>query len=248
MQPNFAEGCGTQGSEQRHRHLRSFIAELAKTASRPLCVVEVGSYTGQSALVWREAISKYAPKHLGVVFCVDPWLPYASLEDISSSNTIYREMNDTLASGRAYKLFLENTDNRRSLGVPIVPMRMSFAHAATILDGAHFDLIYIDGSHYYQDVKTDIILARHRLVADGGILCGDDLELRGSECDLDIARTLPRTDYAFDTKAGSFFHPGVTLAVHESFEDEFWSADGVWAVRRKKHPFTAGVWTKEIFT
>src|SRR5207249_9617995 len=44
------------------------------------------------------------------------------------------------------------------------------------LPDKHYGLIYVDGSHKYDDVSFDLSAAS-RLLRDGGILCGDDLEL-----------------------------------------------------------------------
>lgn len=44
------------------------------------------------------------------------------------------------------------------------------------LGPASFDIIYLDGSHVFDDVTLDVSQAM-QLVPDGGIVCDDDLEL-----------------------------------------------------------------------
>ncbi len=51
-----------------------------------------------------------------------------------------------------------------------------------------------------------------RLLRDGGLLCGDDLELQTNDCDRAFAAANLAQDFICDPK-GRWFHPGVTLAV-----------------------------------
>ena len=57
-----------------------------------------------------------------------------------------------------------------------------------------FDLVYIDGSHYYQDVCRDIQLAL-KILKPGGIVCGDDLEIQLSKETVALARLRSDEDY-----------------------------------------------------
>jgi hypothetical protein len=93
-----------------------------------------------------------------------------------------------------------------------------------------FDLVYLDGDHRYKQVSTDIRNAE-RLVGDGGILCGDDLELQAPAVDLENAKDNAHLDFILDPKTGQYYHPGITLAVAECFGDVS-SWDGFWAVRK----------------
>ena len=51
-----------------------------------------------------------------------------------------------------------------------------------------FDIAFIDGDHAYTAVLRDL-QAACELIRDGGILCGDDLELQIAEIDIGYART-----------------------------------------------------------
>lgn len=105
--------------------------------------------------------------------------------------------------------------------------------SADVLPGfelCSFDLIHIDGSHCYGDVLADLRMA-HRLLRDGGILCGDDLELQASECDRHFAGQNKHLDYREDPRTGRPFHPGVTLAVYEFFGPVS-ALYGFWAMRK----------------
>jgi len=59
----------------------------------------------------------------------------------------------------------------------ITPFPMTSTNAARIFQerGLQFDLVYIDASHEYHDVMTDLRMW-WPLVAPGGVLFGDDFE------------------------------------------------------------------------
>jgi hypothetical protein len=70
------------------------------------------------------------------------------------------------------------------------------------------------------------------LLASGGILCGDDLDLEYDQCDAEFARRNRDAQPAVDPKTGHMFHPGVTLAVNEAFP-RVGNYFGFWAVTRE---------------
>lgn len=196
-------------------------------------VLEVGSYVGQSALLWSGLITQHCPRG-GRVLCVDPWEAFHSEEDLRVGG-IYTRMNAALVSGEAFEEFKRNAAGadprapvrflRGRLSEALLETESGYRDASW-LNEEGFDLVYLDGSHYYEDVAEDIRLAR-TLVREGGVLCGDDLEVQFNHCNLDECRALvvARRDY-------SNYHPGVTLAVWEAF-GQVWSENGVWAVRRE---------------
>mgnify|MGYP006116732737 CR=1 FL=1 len=84
-----------------------------------------------------------------------------------------------------------------------------------------YDLIYLDGSHYYQDVSRDIINAKKLAKKNFSIICGDDCELASSKKNYKIAKGLiKKTDQCLIN--GKTFHPGVYLAVHNQLKNGFW--------------------------
>jgi len=92
------------------------------------------------------------------------------------------------------------------------------------IPNGYFDIIFIDGSHFYQDVKNDIINYMPK-VKDGGILCGHDFE------DIEVANTFSieelRKDYITRNVngTGKGYHPGVIQAVYDVFEKDIESID-----------------------
>lgn len=198
--PDLRDGCGWQTAGEKIDIIRDIIAAHGPRVD----MLEVGTWTGHGAVNWRAAIAKLPQK--GTLTCVDPWRPYHTAQDIEK-NAMCKAMNDELEADNAYRLFLRNI----AFGQHDVPIHH---HRATLKEVAHllpkFDLILIDGSHYYEDVKADIEIAR-TLLKPGGLLVGDDLEKTYDQVDEAVVRANPKTDFI------DGFHPGVTAAVWDAF-------------------------------
>jgi hypothetical protein len=209
-----------QGGENRYSVLAGFVKSLCR---RFVTVLEVGSFEGQSALVWSGAIAQHCSEG-GHVLCVDPWSPQY-IEKYLRQGPAYVMMSEVLSSGEAYARFCRNA-TCASLRSPIGHIRGTLRQAAEQLRGQTFDIVYIDGDHAAFACREDIERSRS-LVGVGGLLCGDDLEVQGGDCDdweavLAVADTV---DYV------SGMHPGVTVAVWEAF-GRVASRNGVWAVQK----------------
>ena len=204
---------------------------------RPLHLLEVGSWLGSSVYIWAEAIQRYLPAG-GQIFCVDPWSPYFD-ENILNTPGLepsYAKMHKAAQDDTAYELFKHNVDVcQRAFGISVRHQRgVSREVLPTLADGA-FDVVYIDGSHAYDDVLYDLNECR-RLVSDGGILCGDDLELEATDLsNLDQVRARMNEDLLFIGETQSF-HPGVSLAVHDVL-GRVSNYHGFWAMRRRGETF-----------
>ena len=210
-----------QNSGDRLAVLERLIAKQAQGAVR-LSVLEVGSYEGGSALMFSHAIAKHC-EHGGMVMCVDPWLPYLPEEDVNS-NEMCGRMEAALKSGEVFKRFCENI----TFGDPQAKIKFQLGSLPTVLPTLgpeeQFDLIYIDGSHAYQDVRKDILIAKP-FVKVGGLLCGDDLERQLADSDQEFTHRNKHREYV------NGYHPGVTLAVAKAF-GTVWCEEAVWAVRK----------------
>jgi len=210
-----------QNSGDRLAVLEGLVAKQSKNAVR-LNVLEVGSYEGGSALMFSHAIAKHC-EHGGEVMCVDPWLPYLPEEDVVSNETCGR-MQEALKTGEVFKRFCENI----TFSDPRAKIRFQLGTLPTVLPtlgpDEQFDLIYIDGSHVYQDVRKDILISKP-LLKVGGIMCGDDLERQFEDVDQEFTQRNKHREYA------GGYHPGVTLAVAKAF-GRVWCENGVWAVRK----------------
>lgn len=130
---------------------------LAEQASQCQRVVEIGCWMGRST----RALGDHCP---GVVFAVDHWRGSP-------------EQQERLKDKGCDWLFRQFCTNLRDLinTAKVVPVRASSLQAANGLFAgmAPMDLVFIDGSHDYESVWTDIT-AWLPLVKVGGMICGHD--------------------------------------------------------------------------
>lgn len=119
---------------------------MAREIMKPNFVVaEVGSYGGIS--------SEVLALHCEKLFCIDSW------EDWSGDGTIYKAM--------------EEFDQMRLNYSHIEKLHMNGSDALEKFQNNFFDLVYIDASHWYDDVIKDIEGWLPK-VKKGGYLVGHD--------------------------------------------------------------------------
>lgn len=117
-----------------------------------------------------------------------------------------RESNHKQAADDPMSVFYEYYQYMNKLGIwhKITTVISDSVVAAQSLEGP-FGLIYLDGSHLYEDVMDDLMAWMPRL-APGGIICGDDFDWDG------VNEAV--TDYF------PAHHPG--LIVHTMLDGQFW--------------------------
>jgi hypothetical protein len=136
---------------------------------RPSHIIEVGTWMGQSALTMARHI-----RAAGLscrITCVDTWL--GALEFWTRfKDTPERNLHLRHGYPQAYYQFLSNVMHDGAQE-QILPMPMPSSMACKIVEPAQ--LIYIDGSHEYEDVKAD---CRNYwpLLQEGGVMFGDDFD------------------------------------------------------------------------
>jgi len=231
----FLEGeiAGIQGVPTRHMYMIAAVG-LLQSCNRPVKILEIGSWCGSSALSWAAALDKLLPSK-GTLLCIDPWEAYFGEKDLKKGAN-YAQMTQIAQSDLAYNLFLHNIQFAPKT-IPIDHFRGPANRILPYLADESFDLVYIDGSHYYKDASHDMEHAK-RLVRDGGFICGDDLEMHLSEVDAAKTKKLTTEDYVQDLKTQRWFHPGVTLAVNEHFGEEVSVYEGFWIVQKNKKQYS----------
>ena len=223
-----------QGDPRRKGRLQALVSYVARQRpSSPINIIEIGSWAGASAIAWAKALDRHGRD--GTIVCVDHWRKY--LDTRLNVEPIYRVMDASVDDDAIYKLFRHNL---RASGVAdrVIEMRGSSRDILPRLASESFQIVFIDGSHTYDDVLSDIQDGK-RLVCDGGIICGDDLEIHANDCDPEFLTraSADAQDYCQDPRTGVFFHPGVTRAVHDVFGTVS-ALDGLWAAQR-----TGAAWT-----
>jgi hypothetical protein len=188
--------------------------------TRSIKMLEIGTWFGEgSTRVWVESL----PQHSAMVL-VDAWTPYVSAADLSGGAPGYKSMNDMTFSAfhNTALRVLDYEAQRPDMDISLV--RAKSSSFLKLLTG-EFDLIYVDGSHYYDAIKEDLINAKRAVNKSFGIICGDDYEMGHDEELLQVAVANRDRDFIFHTKG--HFHPGVLLAIAEEFgqvnmKDGFW--------------------------
>jgi predicted O-methyltransferase YrrM len=172
-----------------------------------LNILEIGSWVGASALTLAEGLVTFNAGR-GQVFCCDYW---EKTDEVQYQDGWIHVHNSPPQNN--FPIFMYNI---RVSGYHhlITPMMGDSRVVAALRDG-YFDLVYVDGFHGYSVARSDIENGK-RLLRDGGILAGDDLDLERGQCDEAALVAQAEQDHGHDPKSGQPFHPGVTLAVAEA--------------------------------
>jgi predicted O-methyltransferase YrrM len=203
----------------RRFYMQQLLESELESAPFFFRVLEVGSWAGSSAILWASCCKK---RNKGKVFCIDTW---------AASQNAPKAAKQTV-NNQIFKLFLHNIGTS-GLKDYIVPIQCSSDVMAEILKPALFDFVYVDGDHAYIQCKRDL-LNYMPMVKEGGIICGDDLELDAEEADLENAKVHSQEDFIIDPRTKIYFHPGVCLAVKEVF-GKVSRKNGFWAMRKTKN-------------
>lgn len=176
------------------------IFEKLITKTNPTHIIEVGAWLGQSTINMAKILKK--DNRNCKITTVDTWL--GALEFIGSDKGDHNLMKKN-GYPQVYYQFLSNVVHNNVQDY-INPFPSTSLIAARYFEKNNIkaDLIYIDGSHDYEDVVADL-KSYWPLVNDGGIIFGDDYN------------------------AGQW--PGVVKAVDE-FSDKIKQEDGFWILTK----------------
>lgn len=153
-------------------HSNSPIFRRLVEETRPKVIFEVGSWLGASAITMAKATREAGLETR--IYCVDTWL---GAEEFWNKESGTPERDLMLRNGypQVYFRFLANLVEH-GVHDMVVPVPNT-SHAGSMIlgrRGLHADLIYVDGSHEYEDVRGDI-RDYEPLLSPGGVMFGDDV-------------------------------------------------------------------------
>lgn len=120
-----------RGGDSEHQ-LRLMCNELKKVLGDTPTIVELGSYMGESSLIFAQEFPK------GRIICVDSW--EGGFDELDScSNVNYNEVEEQFDLRMA---LVNNIKKIKGLSTSV---------------GINCDMVYIDACHKYECVKNDII-------------------------------------------------------------------------------------------
>lgn len=156
-----------------------WLAEKVYSLASDQRILEIGSWCGRSTVAM-------ADNTAAVITAVDTWK--------GTPNEHERFLVDKPKEW-LWKTFQKNTGMRK-----VEPFRGPSRDFFRQND-LKFDFIFIDGSHYYNDVRIDIIECA-KILAPGGILCGHDYSSSFPDVVRAVKELLPK---AHPAKAGSIW-------------------------------------------
>ncbi len=148
-------------------------------------VVEIGSFLGKST----RFIAQKLPQG-GRVYAVDHWKGNREHQNPRRTD-VYPRLD------HLYERFLSNVIHA-NLCDKIFPIKASSLEAVKIIQEQP-DLVFVDGSHEYEDVLSDLAAWYSRL-GPGGVLCGDDWSWGGKN--LPVQRAV--IDFAYKERVEYF--------------------------------------------
>ena len=131
------------------RWYQTFLLDLPK---KKINILEIGSYEGNSSVFLLKTIPE------SIITCVDSFKKYNQLQKKNDFKTLYSNFLSNISIFKSrVRLFKMKSHN--------------FFHKLEkkkiCKKNTKFDLIYIDGSHYYQDIINDGNSALKFLIKDG---------------------------------------------------------------------------------
>lgn len=139
--------------------LYSHVANVFPDGSKFL---EIGTWKGTSISYLGVELINLNKKNT-TLYCIDTWEGTPGEHDTDPS-----VINNTL-----YDEFLNNIKPLEDNGLKIEKIKNKSQLCSDMFEDHFFDFIYVDGSHYYDDVKKDILLYLPKLKPNG-IFAGHD--------------------------------------------------------------------------
>ena len=132
--------------ENGEKGLRDLCLTIDEKIGGKITIVEIGSYAGESSVIFAEEFPN------AKIYCIDPWIGGFDSND-SCSFANYTEV--------------EKEFDFRTKDYPNIFKIKDFSTNIDI----KCDVVYIDGRHFYEGVKEDIL---HWLPKTKKVICGHD--------------------------------------------------------------------------
>lgn len=197
----------------------STIALLVERHARPgMLAVELGTYTGRSALAMLPTIARAG----GHLYCVDWFRGNVGVEaEIGPS---YRD-HDILAVLRKNLAEAGYLDRVTIVVDQTTPAARCLAPR---FDDQTVDVLFVDADHRYSAVKADLEAWLPKM-RPGGLVFGHDFEAHLHELDPELVRAHGESDFV------GGFHYGVIRAVCEAFPNVNRAGRMWWTLTRGLH-------------
>jgi hypothetical protein len=224
-----------------------FQFKMNSKKEEPFLVLEIGSLIADNI----EFIGKILDKKLKhfLIICIDPYEDYINNADKKKFSILKFRSNYT---NLLYKYFLHN--------ISILKYRKNIVHLRDYSKNGmillqklmlKFDFIYVDGAHYYKNIKEDFMLSKTLIKKNNkysGAICGDDYSVHINDYKnfnlnkIEFAKLLRKNiNREFITlkhlKKDGFgstgFHPGITLFFSQIRDNVLKKKSGIWVLDKK---------------
>jgi len=148
--------------KRKHAHLRLGLLNLIKHLPKNCIMVELGSYSGDSAVLFAA--------HAQRLYCVDPWdrLDLSIVSSVKQRKSLEELPFDKVEQHFDYKMReFKNVEK----------LKLFSDEAVLRFKDASLNFVYIDALHTYDDVKRDIALWLPKIRLNGYI-GGHDYNVR----------------------------------------------------------------------
>lgn len=173
-------------------------------------ILEIGSSLGSSCALF----ALYAKEYKGKVYSVDKY-----------SSDCLGNPGNYLPNKNAFHTNINNL----GLADFVEQLHMASNEAVKLFEDETFDLIFIDGSHLYLDIKEDLEIWYPKVKKEG-IFCGHDCEKYLKDIK-DMNDYVPEKEF-MKTDYIKGIHPGVVQAVGEKFENAKILGHRIWWVKK----------------
>lgn len=208
---------------------QSFIKILSNyiSSENEIGYLEIGSYAGGSIITASQLFLEQNKNYKS--YSIDLHDKIYNQKDILKSH-FYSDIEKISTLGEVKALFVHNI-KYSNLNINYYQGDINNFILNYLKDiKSTINIFYIDASHYYYDVKNDINKCYeiiNFLKPKKALLFGDDYNLDYKIVEKEYNESYLFTDTIRSKITGTTFHPGVTKAVHDSFE-EFGSENGLW--------------------